>query len=139
MHFGTFNASRAPCSTALAGLRLLADNDSAGFKKLRSIGEELTSELKTLFKSQDQHDVICQGEGPLLQVFFTDRPSIDDMRAYCQSVDSDKYNRFANLLREEGVYITPTNTLHSASSFAHTSADVSDTVQAFARTLKRLH
>jgi glutamate-1-semialdehyde 2,1-aminomutase len=138
MHFGTFNAARAPCSTALAGLKVLAENNNAGFKKLRTIGVELTTELQSLFKSQNQHDVICQGEGPLLQIFFTDRPSIGDLRAYCQSVDSAKYNRFANLLREEGVYITPSNTLHSASSLAHTSEDVSITVKAFAKALQRL-
>lgn len=139
MHFGTFNAARAQCMTALAGLKVMTENDNAGFKKLRSVGEELTSELRALFNTQQKHNVILQDAGPLFQIYFTDSPSIDDMRSYCLNADAAKYNRFANLLREEGVYITPSNTLHSVSSIVHTSEDIQTTVQAFEKTLARLN
>lgn len=69
---------------------------------------------------------------------FTDSLSIGDYRDYCRNVDAEKYNRFANLLREKGVYITPSNTLHSASSTAHTAEDIIATIHAFERILERL-
>jgi len=138
MHFGTMNASRLPCSASLAGLNLMSEDDNAGFKLLRSTGEKLTAEIQSLFRSQSRHSVICQGDGPLFQLFFTDRPSIDCFRSYCRDVDSSKYNRFANLLREHGVYITPSNTLHSASSMVHTDADIDFTIKAFEKTLQQL-
>ena len=139
MHFGTMNACRALCAASLAGLRVMAADSNSGFKMLRAKGETLTAELVSLFKQQNRHAVICQGEGPLFQIFFTDSASIDDFRDYCRHVDADKYNRFANLLREEGVYITPSNTLHSASSVVHTADDITATIHAFERTLEHLH
>lgn len=138
MHFGTMNAGRLPCTASLAGLRVLSANDNAGFKALRSNGETLTNALRSLFNSQNRHAVICQSTGPLFQIFFTDSPAIEDFRAYCRYVDTGKYNRFANLLRDEGVYVTPSNTLHSASSTVHTPEDIDATVDAFAKTLERL-
>lgn len=138
MHFGTMNACRALCAASLAGLRVLSADNNGGFKALRDNGETMAAGLVSLFKLQNRHAVICQSEGPLFQIFFTDSPSIGDYREYCRHVDADKYNRFANLLRDEGVYITPSNTLHSASSTAHTADDITTTVRAFEGTLERL-
>jgi len=138
MHFGTMNASRLPCAAALAGLEFLAQDNNKEFKKLRSIGESMTSQLQSLLSHQSKHAVICQAAGPLFQLFFTDKPSIGSFREYCRDVDSDKYNRFANLLREEGVYMTPGNTLHSAGSIAHTNDDIEASLLAIEKTLERL-
>ncbi|MFP6745129.1 MAG: aminotransferase class III-fold pyridoxal phosphate-dependent enzyme [Alphaproteobacteria bacterium] len=52
MHFGTMNACRALCAASLAGLRVLSADNNGGFKALRSNGENLTTALVSLFKSQ---------------------------------------------------------------------------------------
>ena len=71
-----------------------------------------------------------------LEFYFTDLPEITDFRDYCAYADSVKFARFANHLRDFGVYISPSNTLHNCSTLGHSDKEVEVTVKAFAEALK---
>ncbi len=138
MHFGTFNACRALVAASKAGLETMRSDDNAGFKTIDARGSQLGDGIKDAIQRQNRHRAICQNVGSLLQIYFTDKPEIEDFREYCRYVDPAKFARFANLLRREGVYMNPSNTLHNASCIAHSEKDVEDTISAIARTLERL-
>ena len=130
MHYGTFNACRSLAAAALAGLREQRRDANSGFKRLTTTGNHLSNGLREVFASQRRHPVICQNVGGLLQVFFTEAPRISDFRDYCRVVDSEKFTRFANLLRTRGIYVNPSNALHWVTSVSHSENDVEQTVRA---------
>lgn len=136
MHFGTFNGHRVGVCAGLAGMTALHDDDNAGFKHLVTIGEAVVAGVRDVIARHNKHDIICQSAGSLFQIYFTDASSIGDFRAYCQFVDSEKYTRFADHLRNFGIYLSPRNTLHNSSTLAHTTQDVDKTINAFAEALR---
>ncbi|NOR30729.1 MAG: aminotransferase class III-fold pyridoxal phosphate-dependent enzyme [Sulfitobacter sp.] len=136
MHFGTFNAHRVGVTAGLAGTKLLAADNNAGFTHLNTIGQAAVAGIRDVIAKQNRHNLICQSVGSLFQIYFTDVPEITDFRDYCAHVDSAKFARFANHLRELGVYMSPSNTLHNCSTLGHTSSDVDQTIIAFAEALK---
>jgi glutamate-1-semialdehyde 2,1-aminomutase len=139
MHYGTMNACRSLAAIALAGLEVQRADGNAGFRKLESTGNALAQGLRDVFRRQNRHAVICQNAGALLQINFTDAPVISDFRGYCSFVDTAKFMRFANRLRAHGIYMNPSNALHSVASTAHTNQDVEETLRAVAITLEELN
>lgn len=136
MHFGTFNAHRVGVSAGLAGTKTLAANDNAGFAHLTEIGQATVEGLNEVIAQQNRHTILVQSVGSLFQFYFTDQSEISDFRDYCAHADSAKFARFANHLRDFGIYISPSNTLHNCSTLGHSSQDVETTVNAFAEALK---
>jgi glutamate-1-semialdehyde 2,1-aminomutase len=61
--------------------------------------------------------------------------SIRDYREFCAHVDRTKYQEFALALFKYGVYMTPSATLHSVVSLAHTDEDVDFTLEAARKAL----
>ena len=53
-------------------------------------------------------------------------------------MDRSKFKLFANELLNQGVFMSPANTLHSLSCIAHDEADIQFTANAVARTLDKL-
>ena len=135
---GTFNACRVPAIASLTGLKVLCADDFAGFKQINDRGRSLVNKIRKLFQSQKKHAVLIQGFGSIFQIMFTEQSAINSYREYCTHVDEEKYRRFANLLRHEGVYVNPTNSLKNSSSLAHSEEDENLTVEAIERTLGRL-
>jgi len=136
MHFGTFNAHRVGVTAGLAGTKTLAANGNAGFRHLTEIGQATVRGITEVVASQNRHQILCQSVGSLFQFYFTDLPEITDFRDYCAYADSAKFARFANHLRDFGVYISPSNTLHNCSTLGHSDQEVEVTVKAFAEALK---
>jgi len=136
MHFGTFNAHRVGVTAGLAGAQTLSADNNAGFSHLTTIGEAAVQGLSDVIKAQNRHNILCQSVGSLFQFYFTDASEITDFRDYCALADSAKFARFANHLRDFGVYISPSNTLHNCSTLGHTAQDVEATVSAFAQALR---
>lgn len=129
LHYGTQNASRVGMFAARVNLTELAKDDGAAFTRLWEVGEKFTSGLNQIF-SETGTSAIAQGVGPMLQIFFTDRPEITDFRDFCTHVDRGRYQRFALSLFAHGVYMTPSSALHSVASLAHTDEDVAVTLEA---------
>lgn len=135
---GTFNACRLPAMAALAGLNVLSANNFAGFRKINACGRSVLEKISEIISAQSKHKVIVQGYGAIFQIMFTDQAEIRDYRQYCRHVDETKFNRFANLLRDEGVYINPVNSLKNSCSIAHNEDDEDLTVVGIGRALARL-
>ena len=134
LHYGTQNASRAGLHAARANLKELTADNGRAFRHLWSIGEKLATGLRDVF-AKTRTPAIVQGVGPMLQIMFTDRPSIRDYREFCEFVDRDAYRRFALKMFEYGVYMSPSAGLHSVASLAHTDEDVAITLDAARKAL----
>jgi len=127
LHYGTFNGHRLTMKVIAANLDLLASADI--YPRLHALGNAAIRGLDEVFR---RHHVkaIVQGFGPMFQIYFTERPSIDDYRDYCAYIDSARYSRFVHLLLERGIYMTPSNGLHWILTTAHTESDIQQLVEA---------
>jgi len=134
LHYGTQNASRLGMHAARANLECLLRDDGAAFKHTWRIGEELCTGLREIFQ-RTSTPAIVQNVGPMLQILFTEKPSIGDYREFCSFVDRDRYRRFALSLFEHGIYMTPSAALHSVASLAHSDEDVAYTLEAVDKVL----
>jgi glutamate-1-semialdehyde 2,1-aminomutase len=124
LHYGTHNAPRLGLHVAKAMLtEMLADN-RAGFHRLRDLGQRMADRIREVARAGNKQRLLVQGVGSMFQVFFTDAPSIDDYRSYCAEVDRTKFRDFARRLRAKGVFMSPSNALHSLSCLVHTDADI---------------
>ena len=135
---GTFNACRIMVIASLAGLKVLCADDYAAFRQINDRGRSLVNKIDMVFRSQSGHAVLIQGFGSIFQIMFTEKSAIGSYREYCAHVDEEKYKRFANRLRDEGVYMNPTNSLKNSCSLSHSEEDEDVTVEAIVRCLERL-
>ena len=134
LHYGTQNASRVGMLAARASLNELCRHDGSAFRHLWRIGEALRDGLQRVFKETGT-PAIAQGVGPMLQILFTDRSVICDFRDFCACVDRPRYQKLALELFKHGVYMSPSPTLHSVSSLAHTDEHVAFTLEAVRKVL----
>lgn len=135
LHYGTHNASRIGMHAARASLRKLIRNDDEVFRRIWKLAEELTSGMNAIFRRKGTAAIV-QSVGPMFQVLFTERGQIRDYREYCRFVDRRKYQQFSLKLFEFGVYTSPSATLHSVVTGAHTAEDVEKTLAAVERVLE---
>lgn len=134
LHYGTHNGSRIGMFAARANLRVLTRDDNAAFRHTWKIAEQLCSGYRELFRSRGRA-VLVQNVGPMFQLMFTDRPAIRDYREFCQYVDRPAFQKFVLSLFPFGVYASPSASLHSIVTLAHTEQDVEFTLEAAARVL----
>ena len=123
LHYGTFNASRLAMEVIQSNIDVLTRDGNATIKHLYDIGDRIIAGLRDIFEHR-KVPAIVQGFGPLFQIYFTKKESIVDFRDYCSDVDQDQYNRFANELRNYGVYVPVVNGLHFITCAAHTDEDI---------------
>jgi len=71
-----------------------------------------------------------QNVGPMFQWMFTQQPAIRDYREFCQFVDRAAFQKFVLSLFPFGVYASPSASLHSIVTLAHTDEDVDRTLEA---------
>lgn len=135
LHYGTHNASRIGMHAARANLRKMMRNNGEVFRQIWKLGDQLTSGMNAIFRRTGT-SAIVQSVGPMFQIMFTDREEIRDYREYCRYVDRRKYQEFSLKLFRFGVYSSPSATLHSVVTGAHTSADVEKTLAAVERALE---
>ena len=134
LHYGTQNASRIGLYAARASLLELERDHGAAYERLWRTGEGLAAGLNAVFRETGTRAIV-QGVGPMLQIMFTDKSSINNYREFCACVDRAKYRRLALALFEHGVYMSPSAALHSVSSLAHSDEDVSFTLEAVRKVL----
>lgn len=134
LHYGTHNGSRIGMYAARANLRVLTRDNNAAFRHTWKIAEQLCSGYRELFRSRGRA-VLVQNVGPMFQLMFTDRRAIRDYREFCQFVDRAAFQKFVLALFPFGVYASPSASLHSIVTLAHTELDVDFTLEAAARVL----
>lgn len=137
MHGGTYNAHSIAMAAAKRTLEIMRD-DADVFAGMWRRGERLRQGLEEAARSAG-HQAVCQGVGPLLQLFFTDgTPEITDYRAAARHVNMDKFSEFQGGLQDRGFYIHPDPLECFYMSTAHTDADVEETIAAAEDTAKAI-
>jgi glutamate-1-semialdehyde 2,1-aminomutase len=127
LHYGTFNGHRLTMSVIAANLDLLGAEGT--YDRLFAVGDAAIAGLRQVFRRRHV-GAIVQGFGPMFQIYFTEKSTIQDYRDYCQYADTKKYSRFVHKLLEHGIYMTPSNGLHWIISTAHTAKDLEALVEA---------
>jgi glutamate-1-semialdehyde 2,1-aminomutase len=136
LHYGTHNGSRIGMFAARANLRMLTRDNNASFRHTWRIAERLCAGYRELFKKKGGA-VVVQNVGPMFQLMFTDQPAIRDYRDFCQFVDRAAFQKFVLSLFPFGVYASPSATLHSIVTLAHSEQDVDLTLEAVGKALER--
>ncbi len=135
LHYGTFNGHRLTMEVVAANLDMLSGEGV--YQKLHAIGDSAIAGLREVFLRR-RFKAVVQGFGPMFQIYFTDRASINDYRDYCTYVDTWRYSRFVHKLIDYGIYMTPSNGLHWIISTAHSEKDVAALLEAADRACAEL-
>jgi glutamate-1-semialdehyde 2,1-aminomutase len=96
---------------------MLQHDGGALFAQMDALAERLVDGI-TLVIQRHSVPAIIQNAGPMFQLYFL-RPGhesverIRDARDFGDHVDIEKFNRFAHLLFDHGVYLSPSAALHS--------------------------
>lgn len=129
MHGGTYNAHSVAIAAANATLGLMR-SDPEMFPILWEKGERLRAGLEEAVRSAG-HQAVCQGVGPLLQLFFTDGVErLTDYRSVIRHCDLDKFSGFQGALQDRGVYIHPDPLECFYVCTAHSDQDILGTIEA---------
>lgn len=135
---GVFNAgtfSGHPVSLA-AGLATLNVLDEEGYRRVNGLGDLLRRMLVDLLEELDIRFTV-QGIGTIFQVFFADKP----VRNYQDALtcDVDAYKKLAAFMREEGIFLAPSQYETNFISLAHSNEDLEYTIRAYANAFERLY
>ncbi|WP_438426003.1 aspartate aminotransferase family protein [Aquimarina macrocephali] len=138
LHYGTHNGGRLPLYACKTMLETMLANKQENFKKLTSIGQQMTLAIQNAIQQSGASNVICQGVNSMFQIFFTEKSEITDYRDYCAFVDKEKFRTFVLKLMDKGIYMNPSASLHSLSSIVHTQDDIETTAKAIEEVLIEL-
>jgi glutamate-1-semialdehyde 2,1-aminomutase len=135
LHYGSHNAPRLGLMVAREMLRELLADDGRGFRTLQELGDSMAEAIREVGRRTNTARFVVQNVGSLFQFYFTNREAIEDYRDFCTHVDRGKFQAVVTRLREKGVYMSPSNALHSLSCTAHTEDDVRMTADALGTVL----
>jgi glutamate-1-semialdehyde 2,1-aminomutase len=135
---GVFNAgtfSGHPVSLA-AGLATLSVLNEEGYRRVNGLGDLLRRMLVDLLQELDVH-ISVQGIGTMFQIFFTEKP----VRNYQDALtcNPELYRRFSAYMRDEGIFLAPSQFETNFISLAHSNEDLEYTIRACANAFERLY
>ncbi len=122
---GTLSGNPVAVAAGLATLKLV---QAEGFyARLESLATRLTTGLSA---SAKKHGVVfcAQSVGGMFGLYFNE--SVPTSYAEVMSGDKDAFNRFFHAMLEAGVYLAPSAFEAGFVSFAHTEADIDETIAA---------
>jgi len=131
---GTFNGHPVAMAAGLATLKTLETTDA--LSQIWQTGETLRKGFKDLV-TDNQLDYTVPGVGPMFQVFFTDK-EVRNM-ADAKTADAALFDRFLAVLREDGVFLPPSQFECNFTSTAHTRDVVDTTLEKVDSALKKVH
>ncbi len=129
---GTLTGNPIAAAAGLATLDVL--REAGTYDRLHAVGRRLAQGLQQA-AARAQIPLQVLGDGPVLQVFFTDEQPLRHHRDTLRA-DKKKAVAFAHELICRGVYCTPGGKLYL--SLAHSDADIDRTVEIAAQALKAL-
>lgn len=138
LHYGSHNAPRLGLYAAKTMLEEMLRDGGQGFRALADLGERMAGRLRDVVNASNRHPAVVQNVGSMFQLYFTDAERIETFREFCARVDRGKFREMANRLLRHGVYMSPSNTLHSLSCTAHTEADIEATADAVGTVLDEI-
>ena len=128
---GTFNGNPVGCA---AGLATLDELERPGtYERLYEIGDRLRRGIERIAGDRDVPAHVV-GEGPVLQVFFTDHEVVDWRSSL--AADAERAYRLGVELIKRGLFVTPGGKLYL--SLAHTDEDLSRTLEVFEDTFRAI-
>jgi glutamate-1-semialdehyde 2,1-aminomutase len=127
---GTLTANPVACAAGLATLNVLRQPGT--YERLHLLGQRLAHGLR---QAGADVGVPLQvlGDGPVLQVFFTDSKPVRNHRDLLRA-DRKKAVAFGHALIRRGVYCTPGGKLYL--SLAHADQDIDRTIEIAAAALR---
>jgi glutamate-1-semialdehyde 2,1-aminomutase len=139
LHYGTQNANPTLLAVVRESLDLLTPD---AFAHLERLAAQLVHGLRDAIDEAGA-PALVQNVGPMLQVFFLvdgshEIRAIRDARDFSRHVDADRFHAFAHALFDEGVYLSPSASLHSVLATAHTTEDVERVLTAARAALARM-
>lgn len=142
LHYGTHNANPLLLSVVRRSLDMLRQDDGAAFKHLDGLVEQLRNGVEQVIGKRDV-PALLQNAGAMLQLYFL-RPGheavekIRDARDFGDHVDPAMFNRFAHLMFEQGVYLSPSAALHSVLCTVSTPEQIDQVIAAVDAVFERL-
>jgi glutamate-1-semialdehyde 2,1-aminomutase len=135
---GVFNAgtfSGHPVSLA-AGLATLSVLNEEGYRRVNGLGDLLRRMLIDLLEELDVR-IMVQGIGTMFQVFFTEK----QVRNYrdAMTCDVNQYKKFCAHMRDEGIFLAPSQYETNFISLAHSNEDLEYTIRACVNAFERLY
>jgi glutamate-1-semialdehyde 2,1-aminomutase len=129
---GTLTGNPVASAAGLAALKVL-EQDGV-YDRLHALGKRLADGIR---QAATDRGVPLQvlGDGPVLQVYFTDRQPLRNHRDLL-GADRVKALRFGHELIRRGVYCTPGGKLYL--SLAHSDADIDRTIEIATRVVESL-
>jgi glutamate-1-semialdehyde 2,1-aminomutase len=130
---GTFSGHPVSLAAGLATLRILSEE---GYRRANGLGDLLRRMLTDLLDELDLR-LVVQGIGTMFQVFFTDKP-VKNYRDVA-TANVEDYKRLAAFMREEGIFLAPSQYETNFISLAHSNEDLEYAVRAYANAFRRLY
>ena len=124
-HMGTLNGNPLCVSAALASINFLSEDNGQVYTEMVKLVDELVNNMEKL--AEKYHlPLLINNRGTVFHTMFTDLKEVDHFYQF-QQRDTATFNRFAELLLEEGVAVRPSGLWYI--SVAHTRKDISETLE----------
>jgi glutamate-1-semialdehyde 2,1-aminomutase len=121
---GTLAGNPVAMAAGAATLRVLSRSD---YQKLAERTEQFTGEMSKILEEKGLQ-VECNLLSSIFTLFFSAEPVLDFASA--QKSNSDLFCKYYSQMREQGIYLAPSNFECSFTSFAHTEKDFEKTLDA---------
>ncbi len=134
---GTYNAHPFVVAAAIATVQKLKSRGAEIYTHLERLGAAMESGLSALFSSRDYPTTIVR-VGSAFVVYFMDHEPVS-WADIAQHNDAERDVRYRNALIENGIFHFPVTTKQGSISFAHTQADIDETLSITESVLKQLN
>ena len=134
---GTYNAHPFVVAAAIATVRKLKTRGEEIYAHLEHLGAEMEFGLRALFSQMDYPTTIVRVGSAFVVYFMDHEPTC--WSAIARNNDAERDVRYRKALIENGVFHFPVTTKQGSISFAHTQADIDETLSITEKVLKQLN
>ena len=133
---GTYNGHPLVVAAAIATLGKLRDREAEIYGKLDTLGQQMESGLEQIFHSRNYPTTVVR-QGSAFVVYFMDHAPVNwrDIAIHNDAAYDVGYRKS---LIENGVFHFPVTTKQGSISFAHSEADIDQTLVITERVLNRI-
>jgi glutamate-1-semialdehyde 2,1-aminomutase len=132
---GTFSGNPVSAAAGVATLQSLRKRSGQLYPRLERLGQRLRKGMRDLGESVGI-PIQVNGVGSMFQVFFTDRPVVDQQSAKSSSEES--YHRYFQSLLDSKVFVPPSQFETCFLSSVHTDEEIENTLEAIGSALKSI-
>ena len=79
-----------------------------------------------------------QNVGSMFHPIFTELEQITNYRDFCKTVNLEKYAKFSQLMRDQGIFFSGNKILHNLSCTEHTQSDIDASIDAAGIALEKM-